>query len=60
VLSDSADVIYKCTSLYVPDEDAGMAWDDPDIGIDWPIDSPSLSDKDAKQGRMRDVAPGIV
>ena len=47
VMSETADVIYKCTDLYYPDLDRGIAWDDPDIGIKWPIDAPLLSPKDA-------------
>lgn len=48
VLSDSADFLYKCTTLYAPAHDRGIAWNDPAIGIDWPIDgAPLLSAKDA-------------
>lgn len=46
VLSDVADVIYKCTELYSPNDEQGIRWDDPSLGIDWPIDSPVLSAKD--------------
>jgi dTDP-4-dehydrorhamnose 3,5-epimerase len=46
VLSDIADFQYKCTALYHPQSDAGVAWDDPDLAIDWPIESPLLSEKD--------------
>ncbi len=46
VLSDVADFQYKCTALYNPASDAGVAWNDPDLAIDWPIDTPLLSDKD--------------
>ena len=47
VLSDVCEMAYKCTSLYVPDDDACVLWNDPDIGIEWPIESPILSEKDA-------------
>jgi dTDP-4-dehydrorhamnose 3,5-epimerase len=47
VLSDTADVIYKCTSLYEPKNDRGIRWNDPAIGIEWPISDPTLSSKDA-------------
>ena len=46
-LSDSADVAYKCTSLYKPEDEVGIIWNDPDIGIDWHIDDPIVSEKDA-------------
>jgi dTDP-4-dehydrorhamnose 3,5-epimerase len=50
VLSDEAVVAYKCTELYHPEYDAGIIYNDPDIGIDWPLDGiePILSDKDKK------------
>lgn len=49
VLSESADFLYKCTSLYHPPSDRGIRWDDPDIGIAWPDTgvAPLLSAKDA-------------
>ena len=49
VLSESADFLYKCTSLYHPASDRGIRWDDPDIGIAWPDVgmAPQLSGKDA-------------
>lgn len=47
VLSDTAEVIYKCTDYYTPGDEFGIRWDDPDIGIDWPFDGqPLLSGKD--------------
>ena len=47
VLSDYADFEYKCTALYDPTDEGGVIWNDPKIGIDWKIVSPSLSKKDA-------------
>lgn len=47
VLSEVADVIYKCTVLYEADDDRGVAWNDPLIGIDWPVDNPVISSKDS-------------
>ena len=47
VLSDVADVIYKCTVPYEADDDRGVAWNDPSIGINWPVDNPLLSAKDS-------------
>ena len=46
VLSDTVDFQYKCTNYYHPEDEIGVMWNDPDIGIDWPIDEPTLSDKD--------------
>jgi dTDP-4-dehydrorhamnose 3,5-epimerase len=56
VLSESADFFYKCTDLYRPEHDRGVAWDDPDIGVKWPITNPILSPKDEKLPRLRDAA----
>lgn len=47
VLSDVVDFTYKCTTLYAPGDEAGIVWNDADVGIEWPIDTPLLSDKDA-------------
>src|SRR5262245_11407157 len=55
VTSDSAEIQYKCTELYHPEDELGVTWNDPDIGIRWPVDSPLLSEKDAKLPRLRDV-----
>lgn len=46
VLSETADFIYKCTDYYHPQSEQGIAWNDPDIGITWPITDVSLSEKD--------------
>jgi dTDP-4-dehydrorhamnose 3,5-epimerase len=54
VLSDVADFLYKCTDVYVPEADAGILWNDPDIGIVWPLSEPLLSKKDASTPRLRD------
>jgi len=55
VLSTAADVIYKCTTLYVPEQDRAIRWDDPDIGIEWPFSDPVVSEKDARAPLLRDV-----
>ena len=49
VLSDKAIVCYKCSSYYHRESERGIRWDDPQIRINWGIDSPVLSDKDRKQ-----------
>lgn len=55
VLSPSAHVQYKCTELYHPEDEVGVIWNDPDIGVAWPIAAPTLSAKDAALPRLRDV-----
>lgn len=52
VVSDSADVVYKCTTLYEGENDRGIAWDDPAIGIEWPVSEPLLSAKDGQAPRL--------
>jgi dTDP-4-dehydrorhamnose 3,5-epimerase len=47
-LADGTDFLYKCTSLYAPEHEHGLLWNDPAVGIEWPLDgAPQLSDKDA-------------
>lgn len=58
VISDTALFIYKCTDFYYPEHDAGVRWDDPDIGIKWPAGEPILSAKDEAQPLLRDVPAG--
>ena len=58
VLSAEADFYYKCTDYYYPQYDAGIRWDDPNIGIDWPlIAEPLLSDKDLAQPLLKNIDP---
>jgi dTDP-4-dehydrorhamnose 3,5-epimerase len=52
VLSDIADVEYKCSDVYDPEGEAGLIWNDPGVGIDWPIAAPTLSPKDAAHARL--------
>lgn len=46
VLSEFAEIQYKCTGIYNPQGESGILWNDPEIGIEWPIKNPVLSDKD--------------
>jgi dTDP-4-dehydrorhamnose 3,5-epimerase len=46
VLSEVAEVLYKCTEEYSPGDDRGILWNDPEVGIDWPLGEPILSSKD--------------
>lgn len=55
-LTDPADVIYKATEYYSPEHDRSIRWDDPEIGIDWPLPGdPIVSDKDANAPYLRDA-----
>lgn len=55
VLSDTAEVSYKCTDYYHPEHERTIRWDDPDLGIAWPIREPLLSDKDRRGLALRDA-----
>lgn len=57
VTSERALFSYKCTNSYVPQADGGIAWDDPDLAIDWPVKRPVVSEKDARHPRLRDMLP---
>ncbi len=48
VLSDIADFNYKCTDFYNPQDEYGIAWNDPELNIDWKVDNPIVSEKDHK------------
>jgi dTDP-4-dehydrorhamnose 3,5-epimerase len=60
VLSDSVDVIYKCTDFYNPGDEYGIFWADPTIGIDWPIRNPILSDKDSKNPKLSEIPEELL
>ncbi|WP_058953388.1 dTDP-4-dehydrorhamnose 3,5-epimerase [Clostridium tyrobutyricum] len=58
VLSDEAEFCYKCTDFYHPEDEGGLIWNDPDIGIKWPldgIDNIIFSDKDKLWPRLKDL-----
>ena len=58
VLSDEAEFVYKCTDFYHPGDEGGMAWNDPDIGIEWPLQDGVeliISEKDQKWGGFKDT-----
>lgn len=55
VVSESALVLYKCTALYAPGDEQGIAWNDPDIGIAWPVNQPVLGDKDVALPRLHEL-----
>ena len=56
VVSDTADFIYKCTTPYRPTDEHAIRYDDPEIGIDWPADTPRLSERDESAPLLRDAA----
>ena len=60
VMSDVAEIVYKCTEYYAPADDRGIIWNDPAIGIRWPIATPILSDKDLRQPRLADADINFV
>lgn len=57
VLSDTALFCYKCTDFYHPNDEGGLMWDDPDIGVEWPIDGieVKLSDKDQMNPSLKEI-----
>ena len=59
VRSEHAEVEYKCTELYHPEDDYGILWNDPEIGIDWGVEYPILSEKDEKQPLLKEVKEKI-
>lgn len=54
VTSDIADFSYKCTEYYHPEDEAAIRWNDPDIGITWPVAAPLLSAKDEAAPLLKD------
>lgn len=56
VTSETADVEYKCSDLYDPAAEIGIAWDDPSLAIPWPVAEPILSDRDRRHPRLADVS----
>lgn len=59
VLTPFADVAYKCTDVYVREDDRGLRWDDPEIGIRWPVERPMLSDRDRGFRTLRESVAAL-
>lgn len=55
VLSDVADVAYQVSSYYDPATEAGIAWDDPDVGVDWQVTDPLLSERDEQAPNLAEI-----
>jgi dTDP-4-dehydrorhamnose 3,5-epimerase len=55
VTGEGAEVEYKCTAVYDPKSEFGVRWDDPEIGIDWPVKDPVVSPRDAAAPRLSEV-----
>jgi len=59
VLSDVADVTYLVSSPYDPETEAGIRWNDPEVGVEWPVDSPLLSQRDQSAPLLSEVAADL-
>jgi dTDP-4-dehydrorhamnose 3,5-epimerase len=55
VMSETAEIAYKCSEVYHPEDELGLRWDDPDIAIEWPTLDPILSKKDAILPYLTDI-----
>ena len=55
VTSDEALVLYKCSSFYEPAQEHTLLWNDPELGISWPVERPLVSEKDARGRRLREL-----
>ncbi len=56
MLSEIADVHYRLSSYYDPATEAGFAWDDPEVGVEWPVTEPLLSERDQSAPRLAEIA----
>lgn len=59
VMSDVADFQYKCTDYYAPGDEGGILWNDPEIAIPWPVDTPILSEKDEQHPTLAQYLEGL-
>jgi dTDP-4-dehydrorhamnose 3,5-epimerase len=59
VLSEVADVAYQLSSVYDPATESGIAWDDPDVGVEWQVSDPLLSERDRSAPRLAEVADSL-
>jgi dTDP-4-dehydrorhamnose 3,5-epimerase len=57
VLSETAEFLYKCSDFYDPSSEGGVAWNDPELRIDWHVRTPLLSEKDSRYLPLADISP---
>ncbi len=57
IVSETAFITIKCADSYHPENSIEVAWNDPDIGIEWPVKTPILSERDANAPRLKDIDP---
>ncbi|MDQ5851338.1 MAG: dTDP-4-dehydrorhamnose 3,5-epimerase [Chloroflexota bacterium] len=60
VLSERADIAYKVNTFYSPPDERGLRWDDPEIGIDWPVSDPLVSERDRHHPALADIKAELV
>ena len=60
VTSEVAQVEYKCSEIYYPEDEFSVAWDDPDLAIPWPLSEPTLSVRDRAAPRLREVQDRLI
>jgi dTDP-4-dehydrorhamnose 3,5-epimerase len=60
VTGEDAIFFYKCTDYYVPSSEGILLWNDPEIGIEWPTDAPTLSERDGKAPPLREMPEGSL
>ena len=60
VLSERAQVEYKCTTLYDKSDEISVAWDDPDLAVAWPVDEPLLSERDRRAPRLAELVATLA
>jgi dTDP-4-dehydrorhamnose 3,5-epimerase len=59
VLSDLADVHYKLSSYYDPETETGIAWNDAEVAVEWPLEDPQVSERDANAPRLAEIADSL-
>jgi dTDP-4-dehydrorhamnose 3,5-epimerase len=57
MLSETVDLLYQCTDYYHPEDEYSIAWNDPTLNIEWPVQEPALSAKDLKGPFLKDMSP---
>lgn len=54
-LGEENEILYKCTDYYFPDDEAGVLWNDPDLGIRWPLENPVVNPRDAAFPKLKNI-----